>query len=208
MNSINRKLHMSWLAVIIFAAVAGCYTGWIMTIDSLKETSFQDIGISYECWIIFAVIIVVSCKKSWEAMLKCFVFFLISQPLVFAVEFLLGHLNADMAVYYYTTNWLPKTFLTLPGGFIAYFCKKQNLLGSVILGLGNTIMLFFGIHYTASAIKNFPLHTISAIICYTGVFAMSLLIQKHKRNRLISLLLPIILVLIAIIVLKLTGRTI
>lgn len=87
MKFIYGKLKMSWLTVIVFAVAAGCYTGWIMTVDCLKGTSFQDIGIFFEWWVIFAVIIVVNCKKSWEAMLKCFLFFLISQPLVFLWNF-------------------------------------------------------------------------------------------------------------------------
>ena len=135
---------MSWLTVILFAVAAGIYTGAVMLIDALEETSFQDIGIAHEWWVFFAVIIVVNCNKSWEAMLKCFVFFLVSQPLVYIVQILFGSLTIDKAWLYYGGVWLPATFLTLPGGFIAYHCKKQNLLGAVILGLGNTIQAFMG----------------------------------------------------------------
>ncbi len=206
MKFIYGKLKMSWLTVIVFAVAAGCYTGWIMTVDCLKGTSFQDIGIFFEWWVIFAVIIVVNCKKSWEAMLKCFLFFLISQPLVFFVEFLLGHINPDMAIYYYTTNWLPKTFLTLPGGFIAYFCKKESVTGAIVLGIGNTILLLMGVYYTSQAIKSFPMHLISAVVCYAAVLIMSFSIQKTRRYRTIALLLPVILALIAAVAFRMMGR--
>ena len=152
MERIFGKLKMSWLFVILFAVIAGVYTGAVMLIPFLENTSFQDIGISYEWWVVFAVIIVVNCKKSWEAMLKCFVLFLISQPLVYLVEVLFGTLSAEMAMYYYRSIWLPMTFLTLPGGFIAFYCKKQNALGAVVLGLGNTILLILGIAYCLEAI--------------------------------------------------------
>ncbi|MCQ2439663.1 MAG: hypothetical protein MJ074_07860 [Oscillospiraceae bacterium] len=71
MKRLFGDMKMSWLTVILFAVAAGVYTGVMMLIPALADTSFQDIGISYEWWVIFAVIIVVNCGKSWEAMLKC-----------------------------------------------------------------------------------------------------------------------------------------
>ena len=133
------KLKMRWASVILFSICAGVYTGIVMLIPALNNTSFQDIGTYYEWWLIFAVIIVVNCKSSLEAMLKCFVFFLISQPLVFAVEVVFGPLSLERAIYYYTRIWFPITLLTLPGGFLAYYCKKQNIAGAIVLGMGNTI---------------------------------------------------------------------
>lgn len=200
------NLKMSWCSVILFAVVAGVYTGAIMLIDLLSDTSFQDIGISYECWVIFAVVIVVNCEKNWEAMLKCFVFFLISQPLVFAVEVLFGSLSLDMAWYYYGSIWLPATFLTLPGGFIAYYCKKQNLLGAVILGLGNTIQAMLGVHYLGQTVSDFPHHLLSCILCFCSIFLMSFLIHKEKKYRFTSILLAFILTATVVVLAKMTGR--
>lgn len=206
MKKLYGGLKMNWLSVVLFAVIAGCYTGWIMTVDCLKGSSFQDIGTYFEWWVIFAVIIVVNCQKNWEAMLKCFVFFLISQPLVFLVEVLLGHLSVDMIGYYYLYNWLPKTFLTLPGGFIAYFCKKENVAGAVILAIANTMQLLMGLYYSVQAAANFPYHILSALVCYGSIFAMTFCIQKKKRNRLIALLLPVLLALIVVVGLKMMGR--
>ncbi len=193
MKKLYGSLKMGWLTVILFAVAAGVYTGLVMLVDIFDETSFQDIGIAYEWWVIFAVIIVVNCSKSWEAMLKCFVFFLISQPLVYIVQILLGSLTVDKAWLYYGSIWLPATFLTLPGGFIAYHCKKQNLLGAVILGLGNTIQAFMGISYFYQAFHSFPHHLLSGIVCFASIFIMSFYIQKEKKYRLVSILLGLIL---------------
>ncbi len=201
-------LKMSWLSVVLFAVAAGVYTGAVMLIGVLKDTSFQDIGISYEWWVIFAVIIVVNCKKNWEAMLKCFVFFLISQPLVFAVEVLFGSLTTEMACYYYRAIWFPMTLLTLPGGFIAYYCKKQDALGAVILGLGNTIQAVFGVYYLGQAVVSFPHHLLSGAICFGSIFLMSVWIQHEKKNCLISILVPLVLTAILLALAGLTGRVI
>ncbi len=193
MKKLYGGLKMSWLTVILFAAAAGVYTGIVMLADALEGTSFQDIGIAYEWWVIFAVIIVVNCDRNREAMLKCFVFFLISQPLVYIVQILFGPLTVSQAWYYYRTIWLPATFLTLPGGFIAYYCKKQNMLGAVILGLGNTIQAFMGVSYLCQASKSFPHHLLSGIVCFASIFIMSFYIQNEKKYRLVSVLLALIL---------------
>ena len=207
MKRLYGQLNMRWLTVLLFAAVTGIYTGAVMSFDALKDTSLQDIGISYEWWVIFAVIIVVNCRKSWEAMLKCFVFFLLSQPLVYATEVFLGTLAPDMAWYYYGSIWLPMTFLTLPGGFIAYYCKKQNMLGAVILGLGNTIQAVLGVHYFAQAILDFPHHLLSGIVCAASIFLMSFGIQQKKKNRLIAILTSLVLTALFAVFCKMSGRT-
>jgi len=201
------SIKMSWLKVIIFSVLIGVYTGLIMLVPSLKNTSFQDIGISYEWWVVFAVLIVTNCEKSYEAMLKCFAFFLISQPLVYITEVLLGSLSFSLAKTYYLTIWLPATLLTIPGGFIAYFCKKQNPLGAVVLGLGNTIESVFGVYYIKEAITDFPYHLLSGIYCFCFIALMSLCIMKKAKYRIISVVIPVILTLLLIVFAKVTGRT-
>jgi len=200
------KLKMTWQLVILFAVITGIYTGAVMCVPQLKGTSFQDIGISYEWWVIFAVIIVVNCEKSWEAMLKCFVFFLISQPLVYLVEVAFGQLAMDMAIYYYKTIWFKITLLTLPGGFIAYFCKKQNALGAIILGLGNTIEFVMSIYYIMECVNKPPYHLMSALVSFASIIVMTLGIQKKNNARAIAFITPVVIAVIGVGVLHLTGR--
>lgn len=177
-----------------------------MHINALYNTSFQDIGIAHEWWILFAIIIVVNCEKNYEAALKCFVFFFISQPLIFIVEVLIGHITWDLAIHYYQIWFIP-ILLTLPGGFIAYYCKKENVFGDIILGLGNTLECFLGIHYLLSAINNFPRHLLSAIFCFAVIIITNTYIKKNKKDRTISLLTTILLSLIVVVYLIKTGRT-
>lgn len=207
MSALFGKLKMSWPAVIIFAVIAGVCTGAVMLNDAWADTSIQDIGISYEWWVIFAVIIVVNCHKNWDAMLKCFMFFVISQPLVYAVEIIFGSLTVAQGWYYYSAIWLPMTMLTLPGGFIAYYCKKQNFLGALILGIGNTMQGVLGVYYAAQAIANFPNHIVSSIVCFGSIFVMSYQIQKNKLYCLISIAVPVALTIGLAILAAHTGRT-
>ena len=205
MKHLYGKIKMTWLKVILFAIVTGIYTGAVMMISALDGTSFQDIGIGYEWWVIFAVILVVNCKKNREAALKCFVFFAVSQPVVYAVEVIFGHITAELGITY-LRMWLPKIILTLPGGFIASYCKKQNALGATVLGLGNAIQLLLGASYLVQAARSFPHHILSAIVCFASVFVMSFYIQHTKKYRRLSLCLPVILLLAALVLLRATGR--
>lgn len=207
MKRLYGGLKMRWLTVVLFAVIAGAYTAAVMLIPRLSGTSFQDIAITYEWWVIFAVIIVVNCKKSWEAMLKCFVFFLISQPVVYTVEVLGGALSLDKA-WIYLQLWLPKIILTLPGGFIAYFCKKQTIPGSIVLGLGNTIQAVMGVFYLGMVIRNFPYHLLTVLLCFASIIWMSLFIQKSKKHRLIAIILPFVCTALICIAARILGLTI
>lgn len=197
---------MSWLKVILFAVIAGLYTGIVMLIPVLENTSFQDIGINLEWWVIFAVIIVVNCQKNWEAMLKCFIFFLISQPLVYLVEVVFGPLTTEMAIYYYRVIWFRWTIAVLPGAFIAYYCQKQNWIGAFILGCGNTLQLLLGLTYIAKCVSEFPYHGLSAIVCIASIFVMSFSIQKQKKYCIASLVIPLTITALLIVLAVLTGR--
>ncbi|MBQ0110502.1 MAG: hypothetical protein KBS41_01045, partial [Oscillospiraceae bacterium] len=84
-NKLFGNINMSWLRVIIFALISAVYTALINQVPLLKNTSFTDIAVGFECWVLFAIIIIVNCRKWWEASLKTFVFFLISQPLIYLI---------------------------------------------------------------------------------------------------------------------------
>lgn len=179
-------LKMGWPAVVLFGAIAGIYTGIMGSVPALAESSFHDIAVSYEWWVIFAFIIAANCKKSWESALKVFVFFLISQPLCFLTEVALGTLTSDLAIYYYRAIWGPATLFTLPGGFIAFYIGKQNALGCVILGLGNTIQAVMGLHYLGMFIATPPFHLLTTIVCFGSIIVMTLAIQKSAKNRILA----------------------
>ena len=91
------SLPMTWPVVCVSAAIIGVYVGVINQIPILYDTSFRDIAVSYEWWVLFAVLIVSNCKSAREAGMKCLVFFLISQPIIYLVE--LPMLGWDKALY-------------------------------------------------------------------------------------------------------------
>lgn len=202
------NINMSWKTVVLFAIFSGVYTGLINSIPLFDDTSFQDIAISYEWWVVFALIVVSNCKNPLEAGIKCFVFFLISQPLVYLVEIPFKEVSLQLAIMYYVKIWLPLTFATLFGGFIAYYVKKENILGSIILGIGESIIALMGIAYFKMAISDFPRHILTTIFCFVAVVVTTFCLKKKKSTRIITFSVCVFLIITIIIFAILTNRTI
>ena len=90
------------------------------------------------------------------------------------------------AMYYYLRIWLPISLLTLPGGAVAFFAKKQNVLGAVILGIGNTIVALMGVSYFLKLYSAFPRHLLTVISCASIIVVLILGMQKRGKTRILS----------------------
>jgi len=196
---------MNWGRVLLLSFLAGAYTGVVMLIPALKDSSFQDIGILEDRWVVLALLIVSNCEKPTEAGAKCFVFFLLSQPLVYLVEILFGSLTPALALTYYKNTWLPMTILTLPGGALAWYAKKDSVFGALVLSVGNLIQLLLGLYYAISAFISFPHHLYSALFCFASMGILSFTLQRERKRRMLALLLPVALAVILLAFAKSRG---
>lgn len=93
-------IDLMWLKVIIFAAASGVVTGIIMALPLPEFISFRNIGTCFEMWICLAIAVISNCRKPVEAGLKTFVFFLVSQPLVYLVQVPFSRLGFGLFSYY------------------------------------------------------------------------------------------------------------
>ena len=89
-------------------------------------------------------------------------------------------------MYYYLHIWLPISLLTLPGGAVAFFAKKQNVLGAIILGIGNTIVALMGVSYFLKLYSAFPRHLLTVISCASIIVVLILGMQKRWKTRILS----------------------
>lgn len=69
------EIDLNWKKLVIFAIIAGVYTGVMAMLPLAKDTSFADITISFEVWILFGILIIMNSKSAKDSALKCFVFF-------------------------------------------------------------------------------------------------------------------------------------
>ena len=86
LNKLYGGLHVSWPAVILYAAGTAVLTSVFPILPVFKNTSFERMGVNLEAWIFFAVILMANCKKPLESACKTFVFFLVSQPLIYLIQ--------------------------------------------------------------------------------------------------------------------------
>ena len=157
------EFNMTWSRVILLAIITAVYTALINQVSFLESTSFQDIAINLEWWFLFAIFIIVNCNKWWEASLKCFVFFLVSQPLIYLIE--VPFYEYGWEIFQYYDYWFKITLLTLPGAVIAFQLKRKNWLSVLILSVATGYLSAASVRYFRAAMANFPNHLLSSIFC-------------------------------------------
>lgn len=187
------RINLSWKKLIIFAIFAGLYTGVMAMIPIAKDTSFADITISFEVWILFGILIIMNSKSPKESCLKCFVFFLISQPLVYLIQDVIHHSNLFLTYY---RNWIIWTILTIPMGFIGWYMKNNKWWGLIIL---IPMLLFLGIHYNrflGETMYYFPHHLLSTLFCIVTMLIYPIYIFENKKIKITGTIISLIIILI------------
>ena len=197
------EINLTWKKLIIFAIVLGIYTGIMAMIPITKNTSFRDIAISFEVWILFGILIIMNSKSAIDSALKCFVFFLISQPLVYLVQDAINHSNLFLTYYRFWVLW---TIGTIPMGFIGYYMKKDKWWGLLIL---IPMLIFLGVHYSGflgETLFYFPYHLLSTLFCIVTMIIYPLFIFNNKKIRFTGLIISL-LIIIAMTFIVFTSNT-
>lgn len=195
MQKLFGKLNITWWKLILFAVICGVYTGVMALLPMAKDTSFQDITMTFECWILFAVIIIVNSKSPLDSALKVFVFFLVSQPLVYLVQ---APFHPDgLTLFRFYPPWFLWTVLTFPAAFVGHYLKKDKWWGLLIL---TPVLGFLGYHYMTffrEAVHDFPHHLLSAVFCAATMLIYPLFIFKNKKLRAIGAAISVVIILAA-----------
>lgn len=205
MKKLFGGIDLTWKKLIIFAVIAGIYTGVMAALPITKDTSFADISITFEWWVLFGIIIIVNSKTPLDSALKCFVFFLISQPLVYLVQV---PFNAyGWGIFRYYPGWFVWTLCTIPMGFIGHFMKKEKWWSLVILV---PMLAFVGYHYygfLGEAVSFFPNHLLSAVFCAATMIIYPLYIFREKWLRLAGVIISVVIIAAASVLSISAGRS-
>ena len=194
MKKLFGSLRITWPRLVVFALICGVYTGLMALLPAAKDTSFQDIAISFECWILFAILIIVNSVTALDAALKVIVFFLISQPLVYLVQVPFHPMGFGLFRYYPT--WFRWTLLTFPMAFVGWYMKKDKWWGLLILG---PVLVSLGYHYMrflTEAIGFFPNHLLSTLFCAATMLLYPLAIFHDRKLRYVGLALSLTILLV------------
>lgn len=187
MKKLFGGINLTWKKLIIFSVVIALYTAIMAIIP--YDTSFKDISVYLDIWIFIGIIIISNCKSPLDSALKCFVFFLISQPLIYLFQVPFSYMGFGLFKYY--KYWIIWTFLTFPMGFIGYYIKKKNILSILILLPMLFLVAYQGIYYFDKVIENFPYHLLSGILCYVMIIIVVFNIFDKIKYKLLLFLLII-----------------
>ena len=190
-------IDLSWKKLVIFAIIAGVYTAVMAMLPIAKDTSFADITISFEVWILFGIFIIMNSKSAKDSALKCFVFFLISQPLVYLIQDVINHSNLFLTYYRF---WIAWTIGTIPMGFIGYFMKKDKWWGLVIL---TPMLIFLGLHYSGflnQTIYSFPYHLLSTLFCFITLLLYPICIFNNKKVKTTGIIISVLIILVMTVI--------
>ncbi len=160
-------LPMGWPVVILYAVGTALLTTAFLLIPIFENTSFYRVGVTLEAWVFFAVIIMANCKKPLESALKTFVFFLISQPLIYLLQVPFSQMGWGLFMYY--RYWFMWTLLTFPMAFVGWYIKKRNWLSLLILLPVVGFLTFTYADAFLFAAKHFPYMLITALFCLLQV---------------------------------------
>ena len=197
------ETKMTWLRVIVLAVGSAILTAAVLLIPGLKETSASYLGITPEAWFVFALIIVMNCEKPLEAAVKTFVFFLISQPLIYLIQ--VPFYDRGWEIFTYYPYWLKITLLTLPGAVIAWFVKKDNILSGLIMTVATGFIGVVLVESGFTVVQSFPGELIRTVFCLLEILIFIFVLLKQKRSRIVCLALTLA-VMAAFTGYKLSGR--
>lgn len=183
------KLKMSWGKVILFAIAAAVLTTVFLTLPVFKNTSFERMGVHLEAWIFFAVIIMSNCEKPLESALKTFVFFLISQPLIYLFQ--VPFSSMGFGIFQYYPHWFMLTLMTFPAAYIGWYIRKKNWLSLLILLPVLVFLTQIGVSSFQFAFGHFPYRLVTAVFCLLQVVLYLYAFTSDWRQKLAGFLIPL-----------------
>ena len=191
-------LNMSWSAVLLFAAATAVLTAVFLVVPVFRGTSFEMMGVQFEAWIFFAVIIMANCRKPLESALKTFVFFLVSQPLIYLLQVPFSWQGWGLFRYY--PYWFVLTLFTFPAAFIGWYIRRKNWLSVLIFApvlvyLG--LVLRMGIEGLTAA---FPHLLIMALFCLMQILIYVFVFFPKVPQKLVGFAIPVITVIVLVLI--------
>ncbi len=177
-------VRLTWPRLLLFSVAMGV-VGALAAMLVPDGWSLHEIAVHLEFWILCAIFIITNCGSAKEAAVKTFVFFLISQPLIYLIQVPFNWMGWQIFQFY--PHWLIITVLTLPGAFIGWYIKRNDLLSGLILSVMLAALVCFGVGYLKDAVGNFPRHVLSTLFCFGQIPLYVWGILQNRRARLLAL---------------------
>lgn len=185
-------INLTWLRLVLYAIGTAVLTTIFLVLPIFKGTSFSRMGETLEAWIFFAIIIIANCKKPLESALKTFVFFLISQPLIYLFQVPFSWQGWGLFQYY--KHWFILTLLTFPAAFIGWYIKKKNWASLIILMPMLVLLAVICEDGLKQVIHQFPNLLIMVLFCIAQILIYVYTFTEKMPQRIVGLSVPIVIV--------------
>ncbi len=185
-------INITWPRLILFAVGAAVLTSTFLIVPIFKDTSFAKMGETLEAWIFLAIIIIANSKKPLESALKTFVFFLISQPLIYLIQVPFNW--QGWGIFQYYKFWFILTLCTFPAAYIGWYIKKKNWLSLVILMPMLILLALIAKDGISHVIYEFPHLLLMVVFCVAQILLYLYVFTKNVAQKIAGLLAPIVVV--------------
>ena len=196
LRKITDKLYggidLTWPKLILYAVGTAVLTAVFLVVPVFKGTSFARMGETLEAWIFFAVIVMANCRKPLESALKTFVFFLISQPLIYLLQVPFSWQGWGLFRYY--KFWFILTLCTFPAAYIGWYIKKRNWLSLIILLPVMCLLAYMCKDGIKHVIYSFPNLLIMVLFCIAQVLLYLYVFTEKVSQKLVGALVPAVFV--------------
>lgn len=186
------EIDLTWKKLIIFAVIAGIYTAIMAIIPIFKYTSFETIVSTFEVWILFGIIIIMNSKSNKDSALKCFTFFLISQPIIYLLQVPFSWQGWNLFGYY--KYWFIWTIICLPMGYIGYYMKKGKWWGYLILFPMILLIALEYMTYLAYFTFSYPKYLLICLFCIGTMIIYPMYIFENKKIKTIGVIISSLLI--------------
>lgn len=184
------ETKITWKFLLVYSVATAVIVGLLNCVPFLENTSFTAPAVNLEYWVVAAVFIISNCKSAKEAMIKTFLFFLVSQPLIYLVE--VPFKAAGWELFQHYKYWGMLTILTIPGAAIAYQIKRDKIISAVILSVATGFLLATGVSFIRNLFTDFPRGLLAAVFCLMFGIVLIQAIMKRKNTRIIAYICSIV----------------
>jgi hypothetical protein len=181
-------INLTWPGIILYAVGTAVLTTVFLVLPIFHGTSFVRMGETLEAWIFFAVIIIANAKSPLDSALKTFVFFLISQPLIYLFQVPFSWQGWGLFQYY--KYWFILTLCTFPAAYIGWYIKKKNWLSLLILMPVLILLAYLCEDGLKHVIHQFPSLLIMVVFCVLQVFLYLYTFTEKASQKIIGALVP------------------
>ena len=175
-------INLTWPKLIIAAIIAGVFTAAMAIFPIFQNSSFTAITVTMEAWILIGILIAMNSKSNLDSALKCFVFFLISQPLIYLLQVPFSWMGWGLFSYY--KYWFIWTVLCFPMGYIAYWMKKDKWWGYLILLPVLVLTAYSFLTYFADFQFSAPRYILVTLFCACALIFYPVAIFNNPKIRL------------------------